>query len=360
MAEPEADQAYQNTPETPPEDPTEPVCPPPPPETSGCEPGVDDLKCVAAGDKAKATYSETFEADLAKAKTDYETTRKDYRAAQQEKALIVQDLENQIRHLVERIKCQIEQKRVWKCLDEAFCSVLDELKCCPTPEPCCGEPCEFPLDACEDKSAAELATLIAAYQKRIDEAKTCFNDLLGEPVALRARVDEAKKLVDDLNAALGGDQATLDLKKLYAEAVVAQWKIERVWGSFGQVQKYVDCLCQALTCWTKGCHAVYHLTGAKAVAECQEQAKKDRCDKLRNETAEQVLAAYDRLCAEPPCEDEPREEKPNGAEDDTDDDCDCHKHHHHHHHHDCGCGCGSGSGGHHHHQGGGKDCGCHD
>ncbi len=86
---------------------------PPPPETSGCEPGVDDLTCVAAGDKAKAAYHETFAADLAKAKIDYEATRKAYRTEQHDAARIVQGLENEIRHLVERIKCQIEQKRVW-------------------------------------------------------------------------------------------------------------------------------------------------------------------------------------------------------------------------------------------------------
>jgi hypothetical protein len=56
-------------------------------------------------------------------------------------------------------------------------------------------------------------------------------------------------------------------------------EIKKVWGAFGQVQKFVDCLCQALICWTKGCQAVYRLSGAKAIAECKEKANKDRCDK---------------------------------------------------------------------------------
>jgi hypothetical protein len=172
-----------------------------------------------------------------------------------------------------------------------------------------------------------------------------------------------KAEVASLTSDLGKDPATLDLKRLYARALVVKWKIRKVWGAFGQVQKFVDCLCQALTCWTKGCQAVYQLSGAKAIAECKEKAKKDRCDKLRNETVEQVLAAYDRLCAEPEC----TEEESNGGDDypgeddssdddESDSDCDCHKHHH----HDCGC-----HHHHHHHQhhhgkkgGGGTDCSC--
>lgn len=372
MAEPEADTAYEDKPEPEqpeepesyepkepeePEYPEDPECPPPPPETSGCEPGVDDLTCVAAGDKAKAAYHETFAADLAKAKTDYETTRKAYRIEQHDAAPIVQGLENEIRHLVERIKCQIEQKRVWKCLDDAFCEVRDELKCCPSPDLCCEEPCEFPLEDIETKTVAELAVLIEEYQKRTNAAKTCFNDLLGEPAALKDRVQKAKDEVGSLTTELGGDAATLDLKRLYARALVVQWKIKKIWGAFGHVQKFVDCLCQALTCWTKGCQAVYHLSGAKAIAECKEKAKQDRCDKLRNETVEQVLAAYDRLCAEPECEDKPSDDADSGEDDEdsgeSDEDCDCHQHHH----HDCGCH-------HHHHRKrhkkgqGGKDCGC--
>jgi hypothetical protein len=347
---PDEPSSYQSTePEKqePPEEPTEPECPPPPPETSGCEPGVDDLSCVAAGDKAKSAYHDTFAEDLAQAKIDYEETRKAYRTEQHDAAPVVQGLENEIRHLVDRIKCQIEQKRVWRCLDDAFCAVRDEIKCCPTQDLCCEDPCEFPLTDIENKTVTELEVLIAEYQKRTDAAKQCFTDLKGEPARLKQRVDEAKTEVASITTDLGGEPATLDLKRLYARALVVQWKIKRVWGAFGQVQKFVDCLCQALTCWTKGCQAVYELSGAKAVAECKEQAKQDRCDTLRNETVEQVLAAYDRICAEPECKDEPSDcdddsdkepcEDPENGDDCSEhhhhDDCGCHHHHHHHHEH---------------------------
>jgi hypothetical protein len=347
----EAEAAYDQKPG---ENPEEPDCPPPPPETSGCEPGVDDLRCVAAGDKAKAAYHDTFEAALTQAKVDYEATRKAYRAEQHDATSAVEKLEHDSCRQVERIKCKIEQRRIWKCLDDAFCAVLDELKCCPHPDSGCDEPCDYPLDDIEQKTVAELSVLIKTYQDRTDAAQQSFTALLGEPAALKARVEARRTEVDAITTDLENDKVPVDLKRLYARALVAQWQIKQVWGPFGHTQRFVDCLCQTLTCWTKGCEAVYKLTGALAVAQCQEQAKLDRCEKLRTETVEQVLAAYDRMCATPPCGAEPSdgddgEDGDSGSGDDTSDEsdygceCGCEEHRH----DDCGCE--------HHHQG----CGCH-
>lgn len=135
------------------------------------------------------------------------------------------------------------------------------------------------------------------------------------------------------------------LKQTYADALVTKWKIGRVWQGFGQVQDFVDCLCGALTCWTRGCEAVYALTGTKAVVDCKDDAKAAYCTKLRDETMQQVLARYDRRCARKD-DDEPGESGSNGDErggghGGAHDDCGCHGHHDHHHHHghhDCGCG----------------------
>jgi predicted nucleic acid-binding Zn-ribbon protein len=314
---------------------------------------VNDLACTAAGDKAKAAYNETFATDLETAKADYETTRTAYRTARHDVRITVDDLRNQVRHLVERIGCQIEQKRVRRCLDDAFCEVLDELKCCPTPDPCCSEDCEYPLDDVEGQSVDELTALITKYQAQLDEAKKCFTDLKGEPDKLRKNVEDAKALVVKITNDLAGDPAKLDLKKAYAEALVAKWKLGRVYGGFRNVQEFVDCLCGALTCWTKGCEAVYKLTGLRAVTQCKDKAKQDHCDKLRNQTAEQILAHYDRLCAKKDCDEPSGGDEGNGGgssggdgaggggggggagDDDHDDcDCDCHKPRRRH-----GCGC---------------------
>ena len=167
--------------------------------------------------------------------------------------------------------------------------------------------------------------------------KKCFEELKKEPDDLRSRVDKVQTKVAEINAMLTGDPATLDLKRAYAEALVQQWLIGKVWGGFEQIQDFVDCLCDALTCWTKGCGAVYTLKGAEAIAKCYDEEKQKYCTKLRDNTVDQVLAGYDKRCAKKYSEEYSDNDKPDDDGDPDDDDydhdheCGCHHHHHHHH-----------------------------
>jgi hypothetical protein len=305
-------------------------CPPPREPDPGCDPTlIDDVACRASGVAAQAAYDATYQADLDQAKTHYDKARKDYRAARHDAALQVQDLRHQIKHILERIRCLIEQKRVWRCLDDAFCEIVDELRCCEGKDGCCIDECEFEVDDATTLKYRKLLKRIARYQADVDEAKECFSRLVGEPAALTARVAEAKAAIDALNTALSADPAVTDLKVVYAQGLVANRAIERIWGGFDQAQDYVDCLCRALTCWTKGCAAVSVLTGAKAVAECKRAAREARCEHLRTNTVDEILAMYDKLCPERECPDEP-------PKDDGDESCPVcgERHHHHHRRHD--------------------------
>lgn len=318
----------------------------PPPET-GCDTGVvDEVACKAKGVAAEAAYNATYAESLAAAKTAYDTTRKDYRAKRQEAMLTVQDLRNQIKHLLERIRCLIEQKRVWKCLDKAFCEIVEELRNCPDLIGCCVGECTFD-SSCTDLEYDELVARLTSYQQQADAAKACFDRLVGEPAALTARVAAAKDAVNQITTALAADPATTDLKRVYAQALVADRDIDRIWGGFDQIHDFVDCLCRALTCWTQACEAVSALTGCKAVAECKRDAEAEHCAKLKSEPVEEILAAYDRLCPKPSCEERP-EPSPEPCTEDEDDchDEDCH----HKHDHGCDCGChhDCGCSGHHH------------
>lgn len=313
------------------EQPEDKDCPPPREPDPGCDPAlIDDVACRASGVAAQAEYNATYQAQLDQAKTDYDKARKDYRTARRDAALQVQDLRHQIKHILERIRCLIEQKRVWRCLDDAFCEIVEELKCCEGEEGCCVDECEFRVDDADSITFRKLLKRIAAYQRHVDEAKDCFTRLVSEPAALTARVAAAKAAIDVLNAALNADPASTDLKLVYAQALVANRAIEQVWGGFAQTQDYVDCLCRALTCWTKGCAAVSTLTGAKAVAECKQAAQKAHCDHLRTNTVDEILAMYDKLCPECDCADEPAKGDGGGDEPPC---AVCGEHHHHHHHH---------------------------
>ncbi len=300
-------------------------CRPRRPEDS-CDPSsIDDLRCRASGIAAQAAYDAVHQPDLVTAQQDYDKARMAYRDARQAAALAMQDLKHQIKHLIERIRCLIEQERVVRCLDEAYDEVCGWLACCEGEGGCCaGDPS---YDLVPPTSYDELLRRIDAYQRRVDAAKACFAELVGEPEALTKRVADAKAAIDAVNAALAEDPAKVDLKRVYAQALIARRLVGRVWNGFGDVTAYVDCLCRALTAWSKGVEATSVLTGAKAVVECNRAAAQAWCDALRGNPVEEILAEYERRCPSgKPCDPAPDEgygdddDKSNGKKDD--DDCD--------------------------------------
>lgn len=295
--------------------PDEPGYEPPDPDHEDCDPHlIDCLKCAAVGVAAQAAYNAATQPDIETARTGYDTARTAYRTQRTEHALQVQDLRHQIKHLVERIKCLIKQQRVVTCIDEAYCTVVDQLEECGGPWGCCADDeCDFDTDRTDlpedlDDRIAAYQKLIDEYQTHIDRARACFTQLSGEPAALAARVAAANAAIARINAALAADPAATDLKQVYADALVTKRDLDRIWNGFGDVNAFVDCLCRALTCWTKGWAAVSVLTGKKAVAECERDARKKRCDDLRTKTVEEILAVYEKICGQPECP-EPVEEE---------------------------------------------------
>jgi len=289
---------------------------------SDCHPGIDDLKCKAEGIAAQAQYNATAQPALVDAQSKYLQTRKDYRKKRSDVALEVQDLRHQSKHLVERIKCLIKQERVVDCLDEAWEQVQVDLGQCPVATGCCvDEDCDFDVDA-GDLTLQQLAHRIADYQAELDRAKACFESMVAEPGNLAQRVTDAKAELDKVNAALGADPAATDLKLVYASALVARWHVSQVWKGFTEITDFVECLCRALTCWTKASEAISILTGELAIKTCIDKAHHDWCDNLRTQTVDEILCRYDKLCPPHTCED---------CKDDHDHDHHDHDHHDHDH-----------------------------
>jgi hypothetical protein len=313
-------------------------------ECEDCDPDlIDDLKCQAEGIAAQAAYNAATQPELLKASEDYATARGAYRTARAAATPQVQELRHQAKQLVERIRCQINQDQVVDCLDRAYRHICHRLEKCGDGGGCCSaDDCAFDK-TCPD-SYDELVRQIAEYQARVDREKACFATLIGEPAALTVRVAAVKAEIDAINADLAGDQATVDLKKLYVAALVAQRHLDMVWNGFSHTRDYVDCLCRALTCWTKASDAVSVLTGCKAVKDCQKAARQKCCDDLATKTVEEILLEYERLCGSERCEDE---DTPAPSDDDDEDheedDPPCHcdhghehrrSHHRHKHRHD--------------------------
>lgn len=277
-----------------------------------CDPSsIDDLVCRAKGVAAQAAYNAQYQPAVEQAQKDYDTARKAYRESRHDAALAVQDMKHQIKHLLERIRCLIEQDRVVRCLDDAFAEVAEQLDCCEGPAGCCVD--EFDYDCDIPKKYRKLVRRIAKYQREVDRAQACFTVLVGEPAALTKRVADAKAAIDKVNAALAEDPAKVDLKRVYAEALVAQRLLALIWNGFADSSDFVDCLCRALTSWSTGAEAVSVLTGALAVADCQREAAKAWCEALRANPVDEILAGYDRLCpSQKPCRPEPPEDCEDG------------------------------------------------
>ncbi|RZT17518.1 hypothetical protein EV649_5065 [Kribbella sp. VKM Ac-2569] len=285
-----------------------------------CDPSsIDDLVCRAKGVAAQATYNATYQPAVEQAQKDYDTARKAYRERRHEAALAVQDMKHQIKHLVERIRCLIEQDRVVRCLDDAFDEVSEQLDCCEGCYGCCVE--DYNYDSTPPTKYRDLVRRIEKYQREADKAKACFATLVGEPAALAKRVVDAKAAIDKVNADLAKDPATVDLKRVYAEARVADRMLSRIWHGFADSAAFVDCLCRALTSWSTGAEVISVLTGARAVEECKRDAAKTWCDALLANPVDEILAGYDRLCpSQKPCKPAPEEDDQNESDPCADED----------------------------------------
>lgn len=297
--------------------------------TDGCDPSssIDERKCRDAGLAAQLDYTKEPSKELESAQEEYEKARKAYRDSRHDAATKVQGMKQDVKHLIERIRCLIEQDRVLRCLDQAFEQICEQLTCCEGPLGCPVGDVAFDIDV--PASRQKLAHRIDRYTDEVAKAKASFAQLVAEPARLLERVDGVKADLDAVQAALNEDAAKVELKKQYVSVLVAGRKLGRIWNGYADATAYLDCLCRALTNWSNGVDAVSVLVGAEAVLECRKQSGDDWCARLEQDPVTEILLAYDRLCAsDRPCdpaepEAEPEEQPPG----------------------DCGCGCGKHGGG---------------
>jgi hypothetical protein len=278
--------------------------------------------CRRHGIEVEALYIAGEKAALEKAQTDYTTTRKAYREQRNGVALQVQDLRHQIRHLVDRVRCLIQQDRVVECLDRAYETISEQLEECGSPGGCCAdEDCEFDTECPDDYD--ELVRRITRYGAHLQRAKGCFATLVAQPQALVDGVAAAEQAVHAVAEALTKDPSTIDLKRLYADALVARRTLHHIWNGFPETKDFLDCLCRVYDCWISAVDAISSLKREQGVRDCHRDARDAHCQELITKTSDAVLMEYERICCEPP----------DGSSDD--DSCECgHGHRHHRDHHD--------------------------
>lgn len=258
-----------------------------------CDPGLlDRLKCRAKGIEAEAAYNAKTMDELTQARAQFDAARSAYSAARVAAAPAVQELRHQLIQVIEQLKCLVDDSREIRWLDRAFAIVLEKIEACGDTSGCYfQDDCDFDDDV-ENCRPEDIAAKIVDITRRTQAAKDAFTDLIGEPTNLAKRVADLQAEVKDIVTKMAADPRTVDFKQLYAAALVAQWHLAAVWRGFENANAYIDCLCRALTCQLKGHTAISRLKGREAVHECHRQAGEMRCEHLRKQTVDEVMAEY--------------------------------------------------------------------
>ncbi|MGW4095816.1 hypothetical protein [Mycobacterium sp. NPDC004974] len=296
-------------------------------DDGGCEPKlINRLKCKPAGIAAQAKSNAENQPAVTAAQDSFDKTRRDYRDARQLYSHDIHDLEHEICSLVERIRCKFKQSHVPDCLDEAYEWIRERLCQCATAEP--ERNCEFDTDTC-DLDDCEFQHLKKKYEDDLVRAHAYFDKLSTEPADLAKRVADAKAEVSKVDTGYHGEDATTDIKEVYAHALMTRHQIKKLWNGFDSYGEYADELCSALVCWTKAADAVAIMAGQDAIRTCHAEARKKRCDDLAANTVKEILARYERICGR-------------GKEDEHE--CDEREHEHDHECDECGHNHGHGHG----------------
>ncbi len=276
------------------------------PQSGQCAPcdleGIDNLACTAARFQRQAEVINGVSADLVTYRTQYGGAKKAYSAAWEAAGSEVSAIRTELDSLYEQLHCRLsDDKR--ECLEKARDDVFAEIDECTGPLGCCVGPCEFDETVSESDDVASLTARIQQYRDETISNTGCFVALIGEPVALAARVAETKSEVTALSTDMaGGGDATM-VVKWYARWLIADKRLElnRVGNGFTTVAAYMDCLCTALKCVSAAWTVIAVLEGVTAEKACQDAAKAQACQQKREDTLESILDSYQACCDSGDC-----------------------------------------------------------
>ena len=259
-----------------------------------CDPKLlDHLKCRAKGIKAQSDYNDATLKQLDDDRTAYDGARHNYNEARKTAKPVIERLQLTLTGLIDQLDCLVQNPRKIAWLNEAYQKVELELRRCYPCEGCTfDDDCDFDdeVDSCADD---DLETLIAKITLRAAAAQAAFDDLKAEATEIPKRVTKLQADVDKIEADM--KVAGADFVALYAAALVARGDQKAIYRGFHNVNDYMDCLCKAFMCVLKGHEAIGRLKGKQAVRKCHEDQRKAHCERLKTQTAEEVIAEYLKL-----------------------------------------------------------------
>ena len=257
---------------------------------------IDALTCKAKKIQKQAEVTTESLETLDARRADFKAAKDAYTAAWAAAKADVDAATAKLTPLRKELACRLpEQSR--QCLVEVWEKVKAEIHECTGEQGCRRFDCDFNESVTEADTEATLSGRISELRQKAEELDSYFGDLVKEQTKLPANAAAAKKLVDTLATDAAADTGAKDSLKLYARAVVAEWTIANVWDGFTSIQNYLDCLCQVLTCLLKVWKAIVALEGARAERKCGDERKQERCDTLRTDPVDEILARYAKECA---------------------------------------------------------------
>jgi hypothetical protein len=266
------------------------------PARPGCDPDLlDSIPCETKGIAARAQYNKDHETALTEARTQYDAARGLYTTARATADPLVDAARQQLDKLLEQLDCLIDADERHK-VEQAWEVIREELEANATWGCYRTIDCDFEDDV-QDCPVEDIPARIADITRRVGEAENFFAELIQEPARLADRVSKVQAEIADIDAKVKAGPAPEDLPGVYAKALVAGWHLDTIWGGFGNVDDYMDCLCGALTCSYRGHAAISELVQQQAVEDCQQQSATDHLTWLREHTAEAVMAEYQRMAA---------------------------------------------------------------
>ncbi len=317
-----------------------------------CDPGLlDDLKCQAAGIQQQADYNAAHGPELDGARTAFAAARGAYNEVRGKAEPLVAKARHQLEELEDRVRCQLDGADAGR-IERAWWRIVERLDRCGHERGCCcDEPCDFD-EQVREVAPEDVPGRLAMIESRTKEASECFWSLIGEytvvsapapptspnvpaaptapaapapvatagpaaaatpaipaapatvtpappPAPLAALPARVKAMQDEIEAiSKAAAEGSWDPPTLYAAVLVARRHLKDVWRGFVNVNEYMDCLCQALTCMIKGHAAIGELIRLCAVELCFRESWKAGCKYLEDNTVDEVLAEYLRVCAE--------------------------------------------------------------
>jgi len=259
--------------------------------TDGDPDEIDGLTCNAKKIKREAEVTEESLTTLTPRETQYQSAKEGYTAASQTAESELHAARETLDAVLHELSCRLSEERRER-LRRLWSEVREEIKQAQPRPGCQQDEDPFQEYLHVDGPSAALVGSIHEIRQRATDIDHYFQTLIDEQAQLPQRAAELKKGIDALVAEAGTDPGKQNVPKLYAQALVLEWRCHTVRHGFPTVQSYVGCVRVTFTNLLRAWRAIVFLEGIVAERACTEARAKERFEAMYKDPAAEVLRRY--------------------------------------------------------------------